>query len=114
MNAALAAQLAGEAGVFTFDIFGLGGSVAANPGAFGLTNVADACGAVLGANCGDYLYWDGIHPTTEGHRLIAEAFGAAVPLPVPEPETYALLGLGLVAVVLERRRRVQAAVALAA
>src|SRR5437660_256852 len=46
MNADLAAQLAGDTGVSIFDIFGLGTSIAANPGAFGFINVTDACGAV--------------------------------------------------------------------
>jgi outer membrane lipase/esterase len=46
MNAALAAQPAGEVGVSTFDIFGLGTSIALDPSAFGFTNVTDACGAV--------------------------------------------------------------------
>ena len=63
MNAASAARLAGEAGVTTFDIFGLGTQIAANPALFGFTNVTDACGAVVGANCNQYAYWDGIHPT---------------------------------------------------
>jgi outer membrane lipase/esterase len=51
MNAALAARLAGESGVTTFDIFGLGTSIALNPGAFGFTDVTNACGAIVGANC---------------------------------------------------------------
>lgn len=54
MNFALAAELAGEPGVKTFDIFGLGTALALNPGAFGSTNVTDACGAVVGANCNTY------------------------------------------------------------
>src|SRR6185503_15692877 len=48
MNAALAARLAGESYVTTFDIFGLGTSIALNPGAYGFTNVTDACGAIVG------------------------------------------------------------------
>ena len=74
MNSALAARLAGEAGVTTFDIFGLGTQIAANPALFGFTNVSDACGAVAGANCSQYAYWDGIHPTAALHRVVADAF----------------------------------------
>jgi phospholipase/lecithinase/hemolysin len=44
MNAALAARLASETDVRTFDFFGLITSVNANPGAYGLTNVSDAGG----------------------------------------------------------------------
>lgn len=103
MNSALAGRMSFETGVTTFDIFGLGTQIAANKSAFGFTNVSDACGAVVGANCNEYAYWDGIHPTTAAHRAIANAM--AMTLQVPEPETYALLGLGLVAVALRSRRR---------
>ncbi len=44
-------------------IFGLGTAIALDPSAFGFTNVTDACGAIVGANCSTYEYWDGIHPT---------------------------------------------------
>jgi outer membrane lipase/esterase len=84
MNAALALRLAGE-GVSTFDIFGLGTS-----GAFG--NVTDACGAVAGANCNTYEFWDGIHPTAAAHMVIADAFVAVAT--VPEPSTWAMMILG--------------------
>jgi outer membrane lipase/esterase len=104
MNTALTGRLSLETGVTTFDIFGFGSMFAANPGAFGFTNVTDACGAVAGADCSEYAYWDGIHPTTAAHRVLANAMAAAA-LPVPEPETYALFAIGLVAVALRSRRR---------
>jgi outer membrane lipase/esterase len=91
MNAALALRLAGE-GVSTFDIFGLGSSFTQNPGAFGFTNVTDACGAVAGANCNTYEFWDGIHPTAAAHMVIANAFVAVAS--VPEPSTWVTLIIG--------------------
>jgi len=102
MNGALAARLSGEAGVSTFDLFGLGGQLAANPAAFSFTNVTDACGSVVNATCSHYAYWDGIHPTTAAHQAIANAMFAAT---VPEPETWALMAFGLVAVTWASRRR---------
>ncbi len=80
-NGALTFALAGR-GVTTFDIFGLITTVVANPGAYGLTNVSDACG-FAGNNCdpATALFWDGIHPTAAGHALVASAMLAAVPEP---------------------------------
>ena len=104
MNAALATRLAGEAGVSTFDIFGLGTTLAANPAAFGFSNATDACGAIAKADCSKYVYWDGIHPTEAGHAAIADAMYAFA-VPVPEPETWALLVAGLAAVSWASRHR---------
>ena len=104
MNAALAGRLASEAGVATFDLYGFGTSLQANPAAFGFTNARDACGAIAGADCSRYAYWDGIHPTTAAHQAIAASMLTTAAL-VPEPETYALFGAGLGALALYVRRR---------
>jgi outer membrane lipase/esterase len=93
MNADLSALLAGQTDVSTFDIFGLGTSIALDPSAFGFTNVTDACGAISGANCNTYAYWDGIHPTAAAHEVIADAFVDEV-AGVPEPSTWAMMVLG--------------------
>ena len=106
MNAALATRLSGEAGVSTFDIFGLGTSIALNPALYGFSNVNDACGAIALANCDQYAYWDGIHPTAATHRVIAEAFLTTA---VPEPETWLLFVGGLAAFGATARRRAAAA-----
>jgi outer membrane lipase/esterase len=105
MNSALAARLAGEAGVTTFDVFGLGTQIAANPALFGFSDVNNACGAVVGANCNQYAYWDGIHPTAAAHRVIADAF---LVVAVPEPETWVLLAGGLALLGALSRRRANA------
>jgi len=65
-----------------FDLFALFNQVVAQPHAFGLRNVMDTCitpGVIVGAICrrpGRYLFWDGIHPTRKGHRIISEAVEA--------------------------------------
>lgn len=101
MNGALATRLAGEVGVQTFDLFGAVAGVIANPAAYGLTNVDDAC--LLGT-CGadNYLFWDGIHPSARGHQILAQQMYAQV---VPEPETYLLFAVGLAALAWRSRKR---------
>ena len=93
MNLVLAAALAGDTGVSIFDIYGLGTSIAANPAAFGLVNVTDACGAPSN-HCDPATaeFWDGIHPTATAHALIADTFLAEAA--VPEPSTWVMMLLG--------------------
>jgi outer membrane lipase/esterase len=107
MNTALAARLAGETGVTTFDIFGLGTSIALNPSAFGFTDVTNACGAIVAANCNTYAYWDGIHPTAAAHEVIADAF--LVVAGIPEPSTWVMMFLGFACVGFMAYRRKQPA-----
>jgi thermolabile hemolysin len=59
--------------------------VADNSNNVGFKNVTDGCLLVGCTNPDEYLFWDTIHPTTAGHRLIGElAFQTLVPA-VPEP-----------------------------
>jgi outer membrane lipase/esterase len=98
-NFQLTQELAGESGVIPFDIFGLLSATAV--GTNGLVNVTDACGA-LGAACdpSTYLFWDGLHPTSKGHAIIAGAMLAAV----PEPSTSLMLAAGALCLIGLRRR----------
>ena len=91
MNLALASVLHLDATVSIFDIYGLGASLSP----LGFTNATDACGAVAGADCSKYVYWDGIHPTTAADRVIANAFIAQA---VPEASTWAMMIFGFVGV----------------
>ena len=99
-NSALAARLAGESGVMSFDVFGLFTAVGASPGAYGLTNITDACGAVLGCDASKYLFWDGLHPTAAGHLVLANALIAVV----PEPQSYLLFSAGILMMLVWCRR----------
>jgi outer membrane lipase/esterase len=68
-------------------------SVTADPLAYGLTDVSDACDATAGCNPNTFLYWDSEHPTTEADSLIA-SLAAQDLAPTPEPPSITLLGLG--------------------
>jgi outer membrane lipase/esterase len=102
MNSALSTRLTDEAGVSLFDLYGLQGMISANPSAYGLNNVSDACGAVANCTPSSYLYWDGIHPTAAGHAILARGMFITA---VPEPGTWALFVGGLLVVGLRSRKR---------
>ncbi|WP_164885152.1 SGNH/GDSL hydrolase family protein [Rubrivivax rivuli] len=101
-NSALNSALAGS-GAQIFDLAGLVGSYVANPGAFGFTNVTQACG-FSGNNCdaASALFWDAIHPTAYAQGLLAGAMLSAV----PEAGTVWMFMAGLLALgVMVKRRR---------
>jgi outer membrane lipase/esterase len=95
LNSALAARLSDESGVSVFDVFGLQSRIVADPASFGLVNVTDACGATSGCDPSTFLFWDGIHPTSAGHAILAREMLATVAVPVPEPAELVLMLAGL-------------------
>lgn len=82
-NAALHAGLmqvaasASTSNIVEVDVFGALNVVEANPQAYGFTDVTHACITVAACVTGSaatqngYLFWDGVHPTAAGHKLIA-------------------------------------------
>lgn len=93
-----------SAEIVQFDTYGSFEAMRANPGAYGFTNVTDQCVEnLLNGQCNPdtWLFWDGVHPTTAGHRLLGSQFAAAV----PEPASLVLLALGLIGIAANRRSR---------
>lgn len=104
MNDALAYRLSFETGVFTFDISSLMNRVVADPAAFGLTNVTNACVTGICTDPSTHLYWDGIHPSAAGHRIIAGEM-LQIAQAIPEPRTWLLMALGLAGLLAWKRRQ---------
>lgn len=77
-----------------FDTHGVFMDAIAAPSAYGLTNVTErAKDALGGTDTSGYLFWDDVHPTAYGHRILADAMA----IPEPGPITL-LLSAGLVLV----------------
>src|SRR6267142_499372 len=66
------------------DVFRMLNEVVAAPEAFGLTDATHPCIALntrahaFCASPNKFLFWDGIHPTVAGHRILAERANAAL------------------------------------
>jgi phospholipase/lecithinase/hemolysin len=94
---ALDAMLAAE--IVQFDTAGSFARILADPLAYGFDNTTDSCVANLAnglcnpGNWDRWLFWDGFHPTTHTHQVLASQFAMAV----PEPSSVALLMIALLA-----------------
>ncbi|WP_407894633.1 SGNH/GDSL hydrolase family protein [Scytonema sp. NUACC26] len=68
-------ELGSDTQIAILDVYSLYQEATKHPTRFGLTNVMNACSNNLAIcdNPNKYLFWDGIHPTTLAHQVIAEA-----------------------------------------
>src|SRR5260370_11666095 len=81
MNAALLGAIASDPDVQLFDLFGLVDAIVASPGAFGLTDVTNACAQFVTCDPSKFLFWDGIHPTSAGQLIIRNTLPPQIPAP---------------------------------
>lgn len=72
-NLASVASANAGANIIQVDLFNASDALAANPEAFGIKNATQACfnGVTVCANPADYFYFDGVHPTSSGHAVMA-------------------------------------------
>ncbi|WP_296819533.1 SGNH/GDSL hydrolase family protein [Brevundimonas sp.] len=78
-NAALFAQVSAQAAanpnsnVIFMDVNRAFNVLLSAPGRFGFSNVTQSClvGVTVCSSPDSYVFWDGVHPTAAGHRLVA-------------------------------------------
>ncbi len=64
------------------DLFSAAEAVAKRPQEFGITNLTDPLIRQINpTNPQGFFYWDDLHPTTQGHRFIADAFERSLKSP---------------------------------
>ncbi|KAB8314729.1 SGNH/GDSL hydrolase family protein [Tolypothrix campylonemoides VB511288] len=73
-------ELGSDTQIIELDVYSLYHQAITDPAKFGLTNVTSAClnNAASCSNPNKFLFWDGIHPTTAAHQILAKTALRAV------------------------------------
>jgi outer membrane lipase/esterase len=103
---ALEATLSGDVNLYQFDVAGFFDGVIGGGLAHGLSNVTGRAFTLtpfpsVVPNPNEYLFWDGVHPTTAAHGILAAEVAAVI----PEPAGVGTMTVGLAGVLLKRRGR---------
>jgi phospholipase/lecithinase/hemolysin len=72
LNSALDGLAAAGIPTIQVDAFATLGEMVSQAARFGFTNVTDPL-MYVGGNASEFLFWDAVHPTTQGHAAFAEA-----------------------------------------
>ncbi|HLO88362.1 MAG TPA: SGNH/GDSL hydrolase family protein [Nostocaceae cyanobacterium] len=103
-------QQQSEIKISVLDIYSLVNRAFVSPNDFGYTNVTDSCfNSTIPSICSQpnkYLFWDGVHPTTYTHQVVAGAALAAVPESNGVLGIFGLAALGVTGMLKRQRQQI--------
>lgn len=107
--------------IIDIDVYAIFDDILANPSSYGFDDVTSESIAIYQANEDSYatpeevmanvdtsnvLFWDDVHPSTYGHKAIADAVYASINSSIPEPSAYAaIFGALALAFAVYRKRK---------